>query len=89
MQICIKEFEPTKNESSNRVIAVDPKTMSIFKNYFNETPHNIKRLVFYSAGSKYKVLSHTTVNKTYKKNLISMTKITYHGLRHTHASVLI
>lgn len=84
-------FGPTKNEQSERVIKMDPKTMAIFKKMFNSTPENIHRLVFYNQTSKYKVVSNATVNATLKSLLseLKVEPISVHGLRHTHASVLI
>lgn len=58
---------------------------------FNSTPENIHRLVFYNQTSKYKVVSNATVNATLKSLLseLKVEPISVHGLRHTHASVLI
>lgn len=82
----------TKNKTSIRVIEMNKSTMDIFKTYFERTPNNILKLVFYNPASKYKVYSNTGVNKALKKLLTSLeieTSITIHGLRHTHASVLL
>lgn len=82
-------FGPTKNPQSNRTIKMDIKTMNLFKKYFEETPDNILRLVFYSPHSKYKVVTNNTANKVLKYHLEQMKikTISVHGLRHTHASV--
>ncbi|MED5050155.1 tyrosine-type recombinase/integrase [Bacillus siamensis] len=84
-------FGPTKNEQSNRVVKMNKQTMMAFQHLFEVTPNNIHGLVFYSASSKYKVISNTNVNKLLRKVLteLSITPITVHGLRHTHASVLL
>lgn len=84
-------FGPTKNEQSIRKIKMDHKTMSVFEKLFESTPINIHKLVFYSPSSKYKVLSNTTVNKDLKKvlNDLKIDPISVHGLRHTHASILL
>ncbi|WCR29744.1 tyrosine-type recombinase/integrase [Paenibacillus thiaminolyticus] len=86
-----KGFGPTKNEQSKRVIKMDPKTMALFKELFQKLPDNVHGLVFFSPESKYKVLCNTGVNKVLKNMLINMNidPITAHGLRHTHASVLL
>ncbi|MFS1513963.1 phage integrase central domain-containing protein [Chengkuizengella sp. SCS-71B] len=47
-------FGSTKNEQSNRVIKMDSATMNIFKIWFDSSPDNIHRLVFFSPNSKYK-----------------------------------
>ncbi|MDQ0206091.1 tyrosine-type recombinase/integrase [Alkalicoccobacillus murimartini] len=85
-------FGPTKNEKSNRVIRVAKHVMQAFKKLFKETPENIHQLVFFSSSSKYKVISNSYANKVLRKLLNSLSienLITMHGLRHTHASVLL
>ncbi|WP_231687056.1 tyrosine-type recombinase/integrase [Bacillus sp. JCM 19034] len=65
--------------------------MRHFKELFKTTPTNIHQLVFYSPSSKYKVISNTNANKLLKKTLLELgiTPISIHGLRHTHASVIL
>jgi len=84
-------FGPTKNEQSERIIKMDQKTMSIFRDLFNNIPENIHRLVFYNQSSKYKVVSNATANNVLRSLLtdLKIDSISIHGLRHTHASVLI
>ncbi|TDQ39190.1 site-specific integrase [Aureibacillus halotolerans] len=84
-------FGPTKNEQSVRTIAIDGNTMKIFKGLFENIPENIHKLVFYSRSSQYKVVANNTVNKTLRALLeeLSIPNISVHGLRHTHASVLL
>lgn len=84
-------FGPTKNDQSVREIKMDKSTMDLFKELFANMPDNIHGLVFYSPQSKYKVLSNGGVNKALEVILTSLNiePITVHGLRHTHASVLL
>ncbi|ALC80419.1 site-specific integrase [Bacillus gobiensis] len=84
-------FGPTKNEASNRVIKMDKPTMNAFKGLFQLLTPNMYGLVFYSPSSKYKVISNTNANKLLRKLLLELEieSITVHGLRHTHASVLL
>ena len=93
-------FGKTKNESSNRTIVMDKKTMKLFEDWFSTTPDNIQRLVFYSSLSKYKVISNGVANKLLKRTIESINEnisddedkiksISLHGLRHTHASLLL
>ncbi|MCM3317329.1 site-specific integrase [Rummeliibacillus stabekisii] len=84
-------FGATKNEQSMRVIKMDGLTMDYFKKLFISLPTNIHQLVFFSPSSKYKVISNTNANKLLKKLLdeLNIESITVHGLRHTHASVLL
>lgn len=92
------QFGPTKNEQSNRVIKMNDQLATILKkwqqivNDFLDRHHyrNPKDFVFYSRYLH--VVSSTDVNKALKniyfRHLISK-RITFHGLRHTHASFLI
>ena len=84
-------FAPTKNEQSKRIIKMDTVTMQHFSELFKTIPTNINELVFYSPESRYKVISNTTTNKLLRKTLLELDiePITVHGLRHTHASVLL
>ncbi len=66
--------------------------MKIFKSYFERTPNNILKLVFYNPASKYKIFSNTGARKALRKLLVSLeidSTISIHGLRHTHASILL
>ncbi|WP_080875591.1 tyrosine-type recombinase/integrase [Oceanobacillus timonensis] len=81
----------TKTESSNRVINMDPRTMKVFKKFFEEVPENIHQLVFFNPASKYKIYSNTGVNKALRKlfESLELDGVSIHGLRHTYASVLL
>ncbi|QGH36877.1 tyrosine-type recombinase/integrase [Gracilibacillus salitolerans] len=81
---------PTKTNET-RTITMDHNTMQIFKKWFESQPDNIERLVFYSPSSKYKTISNGVANKVLKNTLnkIHANQISVHGLRHTHASVLL
>lgn len=82
-------FDPTKNEQSNRTIDVDKITMSKFKELLQSMNKNIPHgLVFYSAESKYKVISSTSANKLFKILDLGIDPITMHGLKHSHACVM-
>jgi integrase len=84
-------FGPTKNEASVCTIKLDTDTMNAFKRLFETLPPNMYGLVFYSPDSKYKVINNTNANKLLRKTLekLGIDPITMHGLRHTHASVLL
>ena len=81
----------TKTDSSNRVIKMDEVTMRVLKKHLLVTPDNLKRLIFFNPHSKYKVISNVKINKTLKSILkeLKIDSISFHGLRHTHASTLI
>lgn len=84
-------FTTVKNDTSNRVIKMDSKTMTAFQVMFDQTPLNIHGLVFFSPQSKTQMVSNNGVNKLLKNTLkdLGVDPITIHGLRHTHASVLL
>ncbi|MEK5528481.1 tyrosine-type recombinase/integrase [Viridibacillus sp. FSL R5-0468] len=86
-----KGFGPTKNDKSNRNITVDPRVMGAFKELLNALPKRPHNLVFFSAQSKYGVITNNSVNKALVKVLteLEIEPITIHGLRHTHASILL
>lgn len=83
-------FGPTKNGKS-RLVKMSPKIMRLFKDWFERTPDNIYGLVFFSPRSKYKVISNNNANKILGNILdeLNIERISIHGLRHTHASVLL
>lgn len=83
-------FAPTKNEQSNRTIKMDIKTMKHFNELLDKIPSNENQLVFYCSYSKYKVISNAAANTQLKQILqeLGFTKISMHGLRHSHASIL-
>lgn len=86
-----KGFTTTKNDPSNRVIKMDTKTMALFRNLFNDIPKNHHGLVFITPMNPKKVLTNEFANKILRKTLndLEIEPITIHGLRHTHASILL
>lgn len=66
--------------------------MEVFNDLFEKMPINLNQLVFYSSQSKYRVISNANANKLLNKaqNEIEINKpVSFHGLRHTHASILL
>ncbi|MBS4200313.1 site-specific integrase [Bacillus sp. FJAT-49732] len=84
-------FTKTKNDPSNRIIKMDDDTMNAFKDLFKKLPSNIHGLVFFSPGNNKNVLTNENVNKILKRTLtdLKINPISVHGLRHTHASILL
>lgn len=91
-------FSTTKNEQSNRKISVDSNTLEILKKFHssqqtllsNLSVKNKDNLVFYNVLNG--VISNNAANKqlsTLCQKIGSETTITLHGLRHTHASILL
>ena len=78
-------FQPTKNKSSNRVIAIDP----ILTKQFEQLTKNIENTqpIFVPAGKRFYVSSINNRLQRHCKNA-GVPVISVHGLRHTHASLL-
>lgn len=83
-------FAPLKNEQSERTISIDGKVMNEFKKLILSLPENPYDLVFYRPTST-KVITNEGANKLLHKTLetLNIDVISMHGLRHTHASVLL
>lgn len=77
-------FEPTKNKSSERKVQLDWQTViqfsEIIKGLDEEKPIFINKKIY-----------NSTINDTLKRHCINaeIPVITIHGLRHTHASILL
>ncbi|WP_165005277.1 MULTISPECIES: site-specific integrase [unclassified Enterococcus] len=92
------DFCPTKNIQSIRKVPLDSEMVSIISDFKQKQLELFEKLdivpkhdfVFYNA--KEGLISNNAVNKKLKellKQLSIETPLTIHGLRHTHASVLI
>lgn len=79
-------FQPTKNESSNRSITVDWQLMSQFKTLL--TTIRSDQPIFINGNKR---VFNSTINKIleYHCNEVDIPVISIHGLRHTHASLLL
>jgi integrase len=84
-------FGAMKTSQSIRTIRMDQETMKIFKDLFKRIPENITGLVFYKPDAKYKVYNNLQVNLVIENilNNLNVAPISIHGLRHTHASILL
>lgn len=77
-------FQPTKNNTSSRKIQIDWKTVtqfsSLIKNLDNDKPIFIESKIF-----------NSTINVRLSRHCerLKIPKISIHGLRHTHASLLL
>lgn len=91
------DFSDTKNYQSKRTIKIDKDTCKMLKFLKNQQNvhaaktglRNNKNLCF--VNTKMELITPEALNKTLKKlcKRIGATEITSHGLRHTHASMLI
>lgn len=82
-------FMKTKTKSSIRKIAIDEQTISRLKGYLNLHNFNNNQPIF--MNEKNHILVSAEINKslTNKLESLNIPRITFHGLRHTHASILL
>lgn len=87
-------FGPTKNEASIRTIDTDDHTLELLKKYKIDQDalglENEFKLIFYNEVNG--PISNNAVNKSFKNIQTQVginNPITFHGLRHTHASLLL
>lgn len=83
-------FGDLKNIQSERTISIDKQVMLMCRPLIESSRKHPHGLLFYRQSST-KVISNNGANKVLKSilNKLGMAEITMHGLRHTHASVLL
>jgi integrase len=82
----VGHFQPTKNESSNRTVMVDWQLMQQFQSLIRSKEDD--QLIFFDKNQR---VYNSTLNQklaTYCEKL-DIPIISIHGLRHTHASLLL
>lgn len=81
-------FKPTKNTASSRVIAIDSNTANVLQTYITKKQLTAVDLLFKVNGQIY---YSAQINEILTNKLadLSLPRITFHGLRHTHASILL
>lgn len=82
-------FQPTKNKSSVRKIQIDWQTVMQFSTLTKDLPTD--EPIFVKKDERYSPIYNSTVNgilERYCKKL-EIPTISVHGLRHTHASILL
>ncbi len=92
-----KGFDNTKNYASKRTITVDEHTLGILRDLKRKQAElaiktglrNEHNLVF--VNNRFELVTNTAVNKTLRSlcKKAKIKEITCHGLRHTHASMLL
>jgi len=83
-------FTTTKNDVS-RIVHVDPMTIQVLEILKLQHENNFLNLIFFSPKAKSKVISNELCNRMLKQYCqeLKINPISFHGLRHTHASILI
>lgn len=88
----IGQFQPTKNIYSNRIITIDGQAVDDVKKHLPGVPEDKAIWPYWYQGERG---SHRIFNSTFNAHLTEMCaqagvhRISVHGLRHTHASLLI
>ncbi|WP_300562790.1 site-specific integrase [Companilactobacillus sp.] len=91
-------FKPTKTETSNRTISISDETTDMLETLLEQQDILFKKHHFKNPNkhvfinNRHQVPSGNAVNKTLAQILNDISAkniITFHGLRHTHASLLI
>lgn len=82
-------FKKTKNASSVRTIPVTPATITKLEHFRELNSITDTEIPLFLVNNK--ALASSQINKylTEKLNELHLPRITFHGLRHTHASVLL
>lgn len=83
-------FGPLKNAQSERTLSIDPKVMKQFSQLVEESKRHPHGLIFYRP-TQIKTVTNKGANDVLRTLLkhLRIGDITMHGLRHTHASVLL
>lgn len=80
-------FSPTKNKSSNRKIQIDWQTVVQFSELTRNLPSKVEPIFITNSRKIYNSTVNNLLSRLCKKSDIP--EITVHGLRHTHASLLL
>lgn len=82
----VGHFQPTKNESSNRTVMIDWQLMQQFQNLIKDKDPKLP--IFFNKSER---IYNSTLNKKLASYCeeINIPTISIHGLRHTHASLLL
>ena len=86
-------FKPLKNNSvdAERLIHVDGKTMNVLKEFIAMQPSNIDKRIFTHTYTTSGIGLNKRVNMLLRKSCkeLGIKEINFHGLRHTHISILL
>ncbi|WP_338207903.1 tyrosine-type recombinase/integrase [Lactiplantibacillus paraxiangfangensis] len=82
-------FSKTKNSSSNRKIAIDSLTITKLTCFLKDHPCPPKQPILMNSNNHILVSAEINNVLTSKLADLEIPRITFHGLRHTHASILL
>lgn len=87
-----KGFIATKNESSKRQIDIDDNTVAMLSRLYvqrGDADKNTNNLIFYYTEGKQLYSANTNRFLSQLCDSIGIRRISFHSLRHTHASILL
>ncbi|WP_338215683.1 tyrosine-type recombinase/integrase [Companilactobacillus muriivasis] len=82
-------FMKTKNEASVRQISIDDTTSAKIKSFIDLKKPSNERPIFMDNKNHVMVSAEINNSLTDILNRLKIPRITFHGLRHTHASILL
>jgi len=82
-------FMKTKTVASNRKIAIDHRTVIKLRHYLSICTTTLNQPILMNNKDHILVSAEINASLTAKLKTLDIPRITFHGLRHTHASVLL
>lgn len=82
-------FMKTKTATSNRKVAIDQTTIHRLSHYLSHHNSEDDRPILMDNNNHILVSAEINNALTAKLQALSIPRITFHGLRHTHASILL
>jgi len=82
-------FKKTKTKTSMRVIPIDDHSTEFLKKYLYNIEYRQDCSLFITKSGRTYVSAEINKFLTNKLESLSLPRITFHGLRHTHASILL
>jgi len=82
-------FMKTKTSSSVRKIAIDDQTINRLHEYLRLHEPSLNEPIFMNENSHVLVSAEINKSLTNKLEQLNIPRITFHGIRHTHASILL
>lgn len=82
-------FKKTKTKTSMRIIPIDVHSSRFLKIYIDDSTNEPNTTLFMNDSGRTYVSAEINKHLTKKLNYLNLPRITFHGLRHTHASILL
>ncbi|BAN75034.1 MULTISPECIES: site-specific integrase [Lacticaseibacillus] len=82
-------FKKTKNRASNRTILLDTKSLEHLRDFITTNWQPSPDTPLFIHNNKAPVSAEINKELSHKLKSLNLPRITFHGLRHTHASILL